>query len=45
MNEPRIPSLVERSISPRAKEYLAKVTDFVENECKGIGRNGETRLT
>lgn len=30
----RIPSVVENSVSPRAREYLAKVRDFVENECK-----------
>jgi hypothetical protein len=34
MNEPRIPSLVDKSISPKAREFLAKVTDFVENECE-----------
>ncbi|KAF2432145.1 acyl-CoA dehydrogenase NM domain-like protein [Tothia fuscella] len=36
MNEARIPSLVEKSISPRAKEYLAKVIDFIADIRQGI---------
>jgi hypothetical protein len=34
MAEVRIPSVVENSVSPRAREYLKKVRDFVENECE-----------
>lgn len=33
MEDIRIPSIVENRVRPRARVYLAKVKDFVENEC------------
>jgi hypothetical protein len=33
MGDIRIPSIVEDRVRPRARVYLAKVKDFVENEC------------